>query len=68
MATQILSSLLGTWLTSMVGDDASNDKLLVRLFLLKRARIDAYCHTLQAAAVLGLIMVWIAGRSLNIVV
>jgi hypothetical protein len=52
----------------MVGDDASNDKLLVRLFLLKRARIDAYCHTLQAAAVLGLIMVWIAGRSLNIVV
>ena len=46
VATQVMSSLLGTWITSMVGDDASADKLL-------------------AAATLGLVMVWIASRSLD---
>ena len=46
VVTQILSSLLGTWLTSMIGDGASSDKLL-------------------AAAILGLIMVWISKRTLS---
>jgi hypothetical protein len=46
IGTQVLSSLLGAWLTSMVGTDASADKL-------------------AAAAALGLMMVWLADRSLG---
>jgi hypothetical protein len=45
VAMQILSSLLGAWLSAMVGVDSSADKLL-------------------AAATLGLVMVWLANRSL----
>lgn len=29
VVTRILGNFLGTWLTSMIGDDTSNDKLLV---------------------------------------
>lgn len=47
VCTQILSSLLGTWITSMVGDHSSVDQLL-------------------AVATLGLVMAWIAGRSLGV--
>lgn len=46
VATQILSSLLGTWITAMVGPSARVDQLF-------------------AAAGLGLIMMWIASRSLS---
>ena len=46
VGTQVLSSLLGAWLTSMVGTDAPVDKL-------------------AAAASLGLIMVWLADRSMS---
>lgn len=46
VATQIISSLLGTWITAMVGTDATTDKLV-------------------ASAVLGLVMIWIASRTLN---
>ena len=46
VCTQILSSLLGTWITTMVGENASVDQLL-------------------AVATLGLVMAWIAGRSLG---
>jgi hypothetical protein len=46
VATQVLSSLLGTWITSMVGEHSSVDQLL-------------------AVASLGLVMAWIAGRSMG---
>jgi hypothetical protein len=46
VATQLLSSMLGAWLTAVVGDSANSGELI-------------------AVASIGLVLVWIAERSLQ---